>query len=215
MNIFIDVVLVLIMLVGLVIGYLRGFVKGMRRPIRFFGAIALAFLLSDVVSVNIIEPIINAPLSSQIESAVFESYSDGDGFPTIVEYFASVSGVDLYSQESVHEAVLAVTSPIVHFVSVIISFVLLYFVSKLVISVLFALINGIFENTVLSVPNRIAGAVFNAFLTFVIAWVFVSLFEFLIHTSPLSGAEWVSSFEGGYVYNFFREFTPIDLLLSF
>ncbi|MBO5946060.1 MAG: CvpA family protein [Clostridia bacterium] len=215
MNIFVDIVLVLVMVLGLVIGYLRGFVKGMRRPVRFIGALVLAFVLCDVVSINILEPIIKAPLSSQIESAVLKSYNEADGYPTLVEYFASAAGVDLYSAESVHDAVLAVVSPLVHFVSVIISFILVYFIAKLLISLLLSLINGVFEHTVLSIPNRIIGAIFGAFIAFTAAWALVSVFDFAIHTSMLEGVSWTSSFNGGYIYNFFKEFTPIDLLLSF
>ena len=207
----VDIVLVLVMLAGLLIGYMRGFVKGMRRPVRFIGAIMLAFLLADVISVNVIEPMINAPLSSQLEEAIYDSYSEGDGFPTLVEYFASVSGVDLYSTDSVHDAVIAVISPLVHFVSVIISFILVYFLSKLLISLLLAMVNGIFENTMLSVPNRIIGAVFGCFMAFTLAWLFVSVFDFLTHMSILESI----AFEGGYIYNFFKDFTPVDLLLSF
>ena len=215
MNIFVDIVLVLVMVLGLLIGYMRGFVKGMRRPVKFIGALVLAFALCDVVSINILEPIINAPLSSQLESAVLESYNETDGYPTLVEYFATASGVDLYSAESVHDAVVAVVSPLVHFVSVIISFILIYLISKLLISLLLSFINGIFEHTVLSVPNRIIGALFGAFMAFTAAWILVSVFDFAIHTSMLEGMAWTSTFDGGYIYNFFKEFTPIDLLLSF
>lgn len=216
MNAIVDIALVAIISLGIIFGFKRGFIKSVKRPVRFFGALMLAFSLSNSFSVGVIEPMIAAPLSSGIESYILENCTTESGeYPTLIKFAASLVGVDLSNAESIHEVVASVLSPLVHFISVIIAFIVLYFLLRLLISLIFKILGGIFEKTPLSVPNKILGAVFCGFSAFAIAWLLTFAFDMLIALPSFEGQAWVGEFTGGSVYQFFKTFGPIDLLLSF
>ena len=53
------------------------------------------------------------------------------------------------------------------------------------------------------------------FLAFVAGWAFTSVFEFVFNIPAIASIGGIKDFTGGVVYRFFRNFTPLDLLLSF
>jgi len=43
----------------------------------------------------------------------------------------------------------------------------------------------------------------------------VFVFNFIIHLDSMSEVVWAAEFEGGPIYNFFLNLSPLDLLLGF
>ena len=117
---------------------------------------------------------------------------------------------------SVIEAVAkAVTAPVVQVISVIFGFVIAYFISKILLNFLFILINNVLNSGVAGKVNKTLGCVFTLFLAFVAGWAFTSVFEFIFNIPAIASIKGIKNFNGGVIYRFFRNFTPLDLLLSF
>jgi hypothetical protein len=86
---------------------------------------------------------------------------------------------------------------------------------KLLISLLFSVANSVFDHGVFGVLNRVLGCVTSGLLAIFTAWALVSVFEYVIHFPAIEGSEVLSNFTGGFIYNLFRQYNPVELLLSF
>ena len=224
MNIVLDIILLVILIGGLVLGYKRGFIKSITKPVRFFAAIATAFWLNPIAS-KILEPRIKTPVTNQIRDYLLNNCptitpeTASEELPTLLKFAASVMNIDveekLSSVDTVSAIVETLADPVIHLISVIVTFILIYFVAKLVYSLVLSALSSMFNDGVLGFPNKILGCVFTLFLAVVVSWVFVILFDFAINSSILADAVWVKDFEGGVIYRFFAKNSPIDLLLSF
>jgi uncharacterized membrane protein required for colicin V production len=215
MWIVIDVVLAAFVVIGLIIGLKRGFIRSVESPLRFVGALASAYLLANPVSVGIIEPIVGASLTNQLSEYLKSNCSNPDAeLPTIIKLAAQIVNVDLEGK-TIEQIIVDIASPTVHVVTVIIVFFILFFISKLLFKLLFKLLDMIFNSTLLVIPNKIVGCVMNALLGAVFAWIAVFVFNFIIHLDSMSEVVWAAEFEGGPIYNFFLNLSPLDLLLGF
>ena len=223
-SILFDILLMLIVLLGILIGVKRGFVKTVAKPVRFFASLITAFFLANPISVRFIEPLLKAPLSNQIKTYLYNHCPNitpetaSEELPSILKFAATSLGVDvssLSSENTISAIVDALASPVVHFVSVIITFILLYFVAKLIYTLLTSLLIALFDTGFLTVPNKVLGAIFNALAAIVIAWFIAIAFDFIIHLPALSNVTWLSEFEGGFVYNLLNRLNPIDIVLGF
>ena len=227
-NVIFDIMLVGILLAGAIMGIKNGFVDIIARPVKFVAALALAISLASVVGSAIIEPIIGPAISHKLSEVLVEEYSEitastaNESLPTLIKFAASLCGVDIEGVASsadgvtVIEAVVdAVTAPVVQIVGVIAGFILIFFVSKILLNLLMLVVNSVVNNGIAGAVNSTLGCVFTLFLEFIVAWAFTSLSEFILNIPTIASAEWVQEFTGGPIYNFFRSFTPLDLLLSF
>ena len=224
MNIVLDIILLVILVGGLVLGYKRGFIKSITKPVRFFAAIATAFWLANPIAKNFLEPMIKTPVTNQIRDYLLKNCptitpeTASEELPTLMKFAASIMNVDIETLspvDTVSAIVESLADPVIHLVSIIVTFILVYFVAKLVYSLVFSMLSSVFNDGVLGFPNKILGCVFTLILAVVISWVFVVLFDFVIHSSAFSDAVWAKDFEGGIIYRFFAKNSPIDLLLSF
>ena len=223
----IDIILVAIILIGAIIGLKSGFVKIISKPVRFFGSLAIAFTFSDEFSAAFVEPRIYNPVSAKIAEYLYShcghltAENAADELPTLLKLAAGIFSVDLnnFTGDSLEKLIASVVeklaTPVVHVISIVLSFFILFFISKIVLKILIAIVNSIFKTGVLSIPNRILGCVFYTLFSFIVAWLFATVFDFAIHAQILADIEWLNGFEGGYIYKVFRKLTPIDLLLSF
>lgn len=227
-NVLFDIILVGIFAAGIIIGIKNGFIDTVARPVKFFAAIALAFSLASFVGSAIIEPIIGPAISNKLSDALIEKYSNitaetaNESLPTLIKFAASLCGVNVENVAtsadgvSVIEAIVAsVTDPVVQIVGVVAGFIIVYFVSKILLGVLLVFVNLIINRGVTGKVNKILGAVFTGLLAFTVCWAFTAVLEFLLNIPLIAEIKWVENFEGGFVYRFFKSFTPLDLLLSF
>ena len=211
----IDVVLVAFVTVGLIVGLKRGFIRSVESPLRFVGALASAYLLANPISVSIVEPIVGASLTNQLSEYLKANCSNpGAELPTIIKLAAGIVNVNLEGK-TIEQIILDISAPTVHVVTLIIVFIVLFFVSKLLLKLLFKLLDWMFNSTLLVIPNKIVGCVLNGLLGAVFAWISVFVFNFIIHLDSMSEVVWAAEFEGGPIYNFFLNLSPLDLLLGF
>ena len=227
-NIIVDVSLVLIALIGLIVSTKRGFVKSVAKPVRFVAALAIGFSFASAVGASVVSPLISAPLSNKIEAVLEKECSEivaetaEEQLPTIFKFAAGLADVDVekVAAEDTSGNIIgaiseALTKPIVSIISAIIAFILLYFVSKILISIFFKIVAKTAEHGFVGVLNKILGFVFGAAFMFVVCWGLVAVFDLVVHLPALAETAWAADFSGGYIFNFFKEFGPLDLLLSF
>ena len=223
MNVVIDIILALIVLGGAFVGFKRGFISTVAKPVKLVLCIVVAFSLASSVATAVIEPIIGETVENQISDYLTEKIEeDTEGefeLPTLLKLAALLLEVDVDSIQSEKDyadaLVESIASPVIHFVAVIISFVLLYFALKIILGILLKILDSAFNTGIVGAFNKTLGLVFGTVLSVTAAWAVVSVFEFVINTSLFENAVWLSEFEGGYIYNFFKAYNPIDLLLSF
>lgn len=224
MNIVLDAILLIILVGGMVLGYKRGFIKSITKPVRFFAAIFTAFKLASPIAKNFLEPMIKTPVTNQIRDYLVKNCPSitpetaSEELPTLLKFAASIMNVDIEALspvDTVSAIVESLADPVIHLLSVIVTFIIVYFLAKLVYSLVLSIFSSMFNDGVLGFPNKILGCVFTLLFAVVISWVFVVLFDFVINSSVFVNAAWAKDFEGGVIYRFFAKNSPVDLLLSF
>ncbi len=227
LTIIIDILLLGMIGFGIFWGIKNGFISAIAKPVKFFASLLFAILLSSVAATAIIEPMIEVPLTGQISDYLVEKCDDitpdnaKDKVPTVLKFAAGVVNVDLEeieggtTEEYITALVETLAHPVVHLFATIIAFILLYFIFKLIFSLLLWLTNLMFKKGVVGVVNKIFGAVATTAFAMVVAWGFVSVFDYFINLSFIAENSWAMNFNGGFLYDFFKSVSPIDLLLSF
>ena len=211
----IDVILVLFVVAGFIIGLKRGFIRSVEGPLCFVGALAFAYLLASPISVKLVEPMIGASLTNQLSEYLMANCSDPSAeLPTLVKLAAGIVNIDL-DGKTIEQILVEIAAPTVHIVTVIIMFVILFFVLKLLLKLVFKILDSIFNSSILVIPNKIIGCALNTLLGAVVAWGVVFAFNFIIHLDSMTGVSWAAEFNGGPIYNFFLNLSPLDLLLGF
>jgi len=226
-SIVVDLIIVSIVLFGAFWGIKRGFILTLAKPVKWIASILIALSLCNPVANSIVQPMIEAPITNQISSYLTEECADitaesaSEELPTLLKLAAGIVGVDVNSitgenaADYISQIVDKLAMPAIHLIAIVISYFALYLLAKILLSVGVSLINGILSGGIFGIANKILGFVFSTFLAFVSAWLLVALFGYLINIPALREIGWISSFKGGYVYRFFKEISPIELLLSF
>ena len=226
-NVIIDIILIGILVVGGIIGFKRGFILTIAKPVKTFAAIFTAYALASPFATAIVQPLIQPPITNEIAGYLAKKCADitaqnaNQKLPTLLKYAAGKSGIDVASltgensQQYIQSLVDNLASPAIHIIAVIISFVALFFLAKLLYSLLVSMVNSTLDHGVVGTLNRTLGCIFTTFFAFVIAWGLTTIFGCIVNLPAVAKTEWGSEFTGGYIYRFFKSFTPIDLLLSF
>lgn len=228
LTIVVEIVLIAMIAVGMFLGIKRGFIKTVAKPVKFILALVIAFSLSGTVATNIVEPLIATPVTAQMEEYIQEkcenisSENISEELPTVLKISAGLFDIDLEelsngasTEELISSIVSSLVSPALHVVAVVISFIALYLLSNLCLSIVISILNAVFDTGLIGVCNRILGFVFSTAFAVIIAWIAVSLFTYVISIPALASTPTIQEFEGGFVYKFFNNLNPIDLLLSF
>lgn len=219
-SIILDAVLVLIVIIGMISGVKRGFVRTVAAPVKFVAALVLAFTLCEAVSANFIEGFISEPITNQLRDFMYEKcqHLTADNvsteLPTLLKMSAGMFGLDVeeIAQTSVNNVldaiITALTDPIIRIVGLIVSFILTYIAAKIVLSLAIVLINAILSAGPLGIINKLLGFVFGTAFSIIIAWALVAVADFAMGFVGYN-------LEAGFIYNFFHNLNPLDLLLSF
>jgi hypothetical protein len=85
----------------------------------------------------------------------------------------------------------------------------------LALSLILAILKAVFSHGAFGALNKAAGFLFGAAFSTLLAWGVAVVFEYVIHLPTFASAEWAMNFDGGFVYDFFNTYNPIELLLSF
>ena len=227
-SILFDIIIVCMLLAGGFFGYTNGFVVTVARPVKFVLKLVLAFSLASVIGSLIIEPIIGPAITHKVSSVLIEKYSDitaataTDRLPTIVRLAAGMCGVNVQDVATkadgvaVIEAISGVVcAPVVEVIGLVLGFVIAYILSQFLVELLMVFIDNLMNSGVTVTVNKTLGCAFSLLLAFISCWVFTTFFEFVFNIPAIAATKGVSGFNGGPFYNFFRSFTPLDLLLSF
>ena len=227
LKIVLDLVLLLIVAVGTIVGIKQGFIKTVAKPVKIILTFVIAISFANRFAVGAVEPRLGPALTNQIEEYILTECEElnsenlADELPTLLKIAAGIFDVEINANEGespealVNVIVERLTYPVVHVVSVIISFVILALLSSIILSVLLWIVAAFFEGGVIGAFNRILGGALCFILSFVASWILASVFTYVIHLPSIADKAWASSFEGGIIYRFFNSINPIDLLLSF
>lgn len=227
LGIIIDILLVAIVLIGAFIGIKKGFVKIAAKPVKFFASLGLAILICTGVAEAVVAPMIEEPIANYVSEFLYSNCENvtaenaADELPTLLKISAAIFNIDIAEvTEGAGNAVLDaivenLTTPVINVVSVIIAFVLVYIAASILFSIALMLINLIFSNGILGVFNRTLGFVFTGAVFLIISWALAVLLEFVFHLPAFEGVAFINDFNGGFIYNFFNTYSPIELLLSF
>ena len=225
-KILVDLILTGIFVAAIVLGLTKGFFLTVAKPIKFVLAFVLAFSLCNWFAGAIVQPLIQGPITNQITDYLVEKCSNitflqsADELPTLLRLAAGAVGIDVTKivgttpEDFIAQLVDKLAVPAIHLISLIASFFIVYLLSKLLLKLLFAILNSLFNAGIIGVLNKILGVVFNLLLAFVVVWGLTTLFGYIINLPTLADTA-IANFEGGILYKFFKNISPIDLLLSF
>ena len=223
-NIVVDLIILAIFVLFVSIGIRKGFLATVAKPIKLVASIGGALALCRAVSDKFIYSAVSSSMTDRMTAILSEKYShltpnDASELPTLIRMAAGVVGVDLSSispTDSYISAVIsAVTDPFIGIVCVIISFFVTFIFMMLALSFVLWGVNKIVDNGVVGIANRVLGCIFTSLLGFVEVWLIAGLVSIIFGFPSLADKAWVADFDGGFVYNFLRSVSPIDLLLSF
>ena len=227
LKVILEIVLCAIVLIGTILGIKRGFVSIAAKPVKIIASLAIAYSLFTAISVAVVLPMIEAPVTSYISEFLYENCSTitaenvNEELPTILKMAAGLANIDVETVandagNAVVEAIVAkLTAPVLDVISGLISFVLVYFAASIVLSIALWFINLLFQSGVLGALNKTLGFVFGTALGLIISWALAVIVELVFHLPAFESNEVIANFEGGWIYTFFNTYNPIELLLSF
>lgn len=230
LDIFLNINLVLILVGGVYFGYRKGFLSIASTPVKFFAALLFTFYCCAPIGRALVKPLVHESVSGYVSDYLYKNCADmtaeniGSELPTVLKIAAGAADIDINEVASgaedtgraVTDAVAdALTEPLSDFIAIIIAFIVLYFVSKILFGILIKLLNHLLKGGVLGGVNKVIGVVFGGLCGILAAWVFVAFLEFLFHSSLFANVPYVSQFEGHALYSFFKNYTPLEMLLSF
>ena len=225
-KILVDLILTAFFVAAIVLGIKKGFFFIVAKPVKFVLAFVLAFSLCNWFAGTIVQPLIQGPLTNQITDYLVEKCSNvtfltsANELPTLLRLAAGAVGLDVTTvigttpEEFIVQLVDKLAVPAIRLISLIISFFVTYLLAKLALMLVFGLLNSLFNAGIIGVLNKILGVVFNLLLAFIVVWGLTTLFGYIINLPSLADTG-IAGFEGGWLYKFFKNISPIDLLLSF
>ena len=227
-NIIVDSFIVLILLVGIIWGIKAGFIKTVSKPAKIVLAIAFALALASVVGTGIVKPIIEEPVVAKITdfftekiTAMSEAAGLGDNLPTIIKLAASLANIELSQLENVETQaetitaiVGAITDPILNIISMILGFVVCFFIGMILFTILFAILDSVVDDGVLGVVNKVLGCIVMTLLAIAIIWVLCTVSDLILNLPWFRDQAWAQEFTGGWIYTFFKNLSPVDLILN-
>ena len=228
LSVILNLVICAIMAFGVIFGIRRGFISMAAKPVRFVATLAIAFALCNGFSDAIIRPIVDASITNYIKDFMYTNCQGltaeniSEELPTLLKMAAGLLGINVEEiasgvapGEVLDEVLGTLTAPVVDIISVIISFCILYFIFKLLLTVGLWFLSAVFSSGLFGLLNRILGIVFGILCAIIASWAFVSLMEFILHLPAFANNPSMADFEGGFLYSFFKEYNPVELLLSF
>ena len=230
LNIVLNVILCAMIAAGIIFGIKRGFISMAAKPVKVICALGLAIALCTPFADAVVHPIIDAPIANYVKDFLYtncQSITEAnvtEELPTLLKISAAVVGMDIKeiagdateAGKAILDAIAEnLTAPVVEIIATVISFFLLYFILKILIGILIWFINAIFQNGVFGVLNKIVGTVFGAACSILAGWALVSILEFVFNLPVFDTVEAVRNFDGKFLYEFYKNYNPIELMLSF
>ncbi len=220
-----DAVLVLILLLGIFFGWRRGFVRTVAKPVKIILSLVVAFSFCGVVGSTWIQPVLQSPIEQSLTEHLQASYANmtaanaAEELPSLLKMAAGIFNIDITevaqnSGDSVIGGIVsALIEPVTRILGLVVACIVLYIAARLALWIVMGVLSAVFNIGILGIANRSIGVVFSLLFAIVIAWLFVCVAEFAFgYTQPSDVIEGV---RGGFLYGFFNNYTPLDILLSF
>ena len=227
MNVIVDLILCAVIIAGAIFGIVKGFIRIAAKPVKFIAAIVIAFSLCNPVAEKIVAPMIESSVTNYISDYLDEKVDAltpenvEEELPTLLKLAANLFDIDI--KQTVEEGTTTIVetvvdklaSPVVNIISVLIAFIALYLLSKIVLSLVILLIDSMFKNGLFGALNKTLGFIFSTIISIAAAWALAVLMAFVFNLPMFDSNEMVQEFTGGIFYNFFNNYNPVELLLSF
>lgn len=227
-DIIVDIVILIMLIIGFIWGWVSGFINTVAKPVKFVLTVIISFSLCAWVGTAIIQPLISEPVIVKLteflnEKCVEISAANAeDKLPTLVKFAAMLAGVDIDKiateagqAEIVTKIIEAVSEPVLNVIATVIAYIVLHLVVSILLTIIFAIINSLVEGGFVGFVNRVLGAVIMTTLAAAIVWGLCGISDLILNLPILQEQQWVQEFSGFVLYPFFKNLSPIDILLSF
>ena len=226
LTVVLDFVLIGILIGSIVVGLRDGLIEAIVKPMKPVFSLGFALVFANDFTAMVIAPIVEKPIYNWVSGILYNSFanlppeSTAEDLPVLAKLLSSFCGVDLSAFSPGEEAIITdlvakLSLPIASLIVLAIAFVLLLIVSALALAIVLAVLNNIFEAGVLKVVNRVIGCVACVFFAVFTARSMISVFDYAIALPQLAETNAVKNFTGGFMYNLFKQYTPMELLLNF
>ena len=226
LTVVLDFILIGILIGSMVVGLRDGFIKAIAKPMRPIFSLGFALIFANSFAAVAVLPIVKEPIYNWISGILYDNLinlsptATAEDLPTLIQVASTLCGVDMSDFTGGGEAVISawvaqLALPLVGLVAIVISFIILLIISGIVLSIVLAILNAILEAGVLKVVNRVIGCVVCVFFAVFTARSIIALFDYAIALPQLAETNAVKNFTGGFIYNLFKQYTPIELLLNF
>ena len=228
-----DILIIILAVAGIGFGIHQGFFKmffaRFKRITSGFFALLIAKPFAKLLTVHLVADkltnwIFN--LSKLEELAPAESPEALlESVPWFFKFVANSVGYDLEhaantaftsSSGMYHTIIAELTYPVASFISFIICAIALYFILRGVVALISHFAEGIFELPVISVVNKVAGAIFGVCINAIIVWILCKALVGLMSIESIANAPALSGFdiENTFIAKYIYHFNPLAFLLS-
>lgn len=222
LNLFFDVILIIILVLGSYFGYTRGFFRMVARPMRLVLCFGISIALCRPFGKSLIAPLIEAPITNYIEELMLKKLTglspdaSVTEIPTVMRIAAAIFHLPAdITVDTVEQIVSSFSTPVVSMISVALAFIILLLLLRIAFNLLVDLADGILSIGVIGSLNRFFGVLLSCGAAFVAAWMFTQVVDLLLRSPLIINSEITRDFGGGPIYRFFISFSPLRLLLSF
>ena len=176
---------------------------------------------------GVISPVIESSVTNYITEYLDEKVDEltpdnvEEELPTVLKMAAGIFNIDVKeiveegSRDVVEVIVEKLAGPVVNIISTVLAFIALYLLSKLLLTFVIFLINSLFDNGLFGALNKILGFIFSTIIAVAAAWALAVIIAFVFNLPAIASSEMIQEFTGGFFYNFFNTYNPVELLLSF
>ena len=210
-----DGILALIMLVGIFLGLRLGFIGFIAKPIKIIAAGALTVCFSDPILDAWTRPFFTDKVNGWIYNYMLEKCPQLTGdtansaLPAVLRFIANIFkvdvsalGADATSEQLISALTEALATPIGNYLAVTVTYAALFAIFTIILSILVGVIDSAVSSTgVLSFINRTLGFVIGTCLAIVLSCIIANIVGRFSDGVP-----------GGFVYSFFKNFNPFELL---
>ena len=210
-----DGILALIMLIGIILGLKLGFIGFIAKPIKIIAAGALTVCVSAPILDNWVRPFMTDKVHGWIYSYLLEKCPELTGdtassaLPAFLKFVANIFkvditalGADATSEELISALTGALAAPIGNYLAVAITYLVLFTVFMIVLSIFVKIIDSAVSSTgILAFINKLLGFCIGTALAIVVACIVANL-----------AGRFTENVPGGFVYTFFSNFNPFELL---
>jgi uncharacterized membrane protein required for colicin V production len=230
LNIIFNVLIIGILFLGIYFGFRRGLVRLAAKPVKVFAAIAITVSFCSSFGETAAKPVIDEPITGYVSEYLYENCEGlneanvSKELPTVLKMAAGIAGVDVEevardAEDGGHAVIDAIADaladPVINLIAVALGAIILYFASKLLIALLFLIVDRFLKGGVVGAVNKFIGMLLGFLFSAIVVWALVAIVELVLHSPLCADNPYFSQFEGSFVYGFFKNYSPIELLMSF